>query len=276
MSLDEPFSLETGDRLASDHTDYTCIFHRDDGKPDEVNDLTLALIEHDGKIQYATFHPATGRKGEPVTFHRVKEGLYILVVSLRDDDAAISNINEIFSLAQFSDTKLTLFIPSKETDERMQSLATKYDMTVAKRTDAITPIWELGGPLANQRAAVLDLASDLNGWQDVADCTKKTWYSTRLGVARISAAAFVYLKPGETLSAAQFSDSKFTPFSYFGDDRMPSLARHYDVTATKTGSENPIWVFAGDPANQRALILDLASDLTGWKKVLDCAKQVRW
>jgi hypothetical protein len=161
-SKNEPFSLDDGDRLETGGGDYLCIFYDENDKPTESNEIMLVSVERNNKTQYV-FANRKDLRSSPVTVHRVKEGVYLGATGLFSDPG------EGFFVAQFDESKLALFMYFEKTDDRINGLANKYGATVAKDTG----FWVLSGALSNQRALILDLASDLTYWHKFADCKKQ-------------------------------------------------------------------------------------------------------
>jgi hypothetical protein len=161
VSQNEPFSLDDGERVALSG-DYICIGYDDEGKPAEPHELMLILIERNNKSQYA-LADRKDLKSPPFTLFPLKEGLYVAAV------ASPQGPGEGFFAVQFKDPKLSLYYYYEKTDDRMQSLASKHGVSATRDG----PVWSISGVLANQRALILDLASDLTGWHKSADCTKQ-------------------------------------------------------------------------------------------------------
>lgn len=168
---DEPFSLTTGDMLLpADMTRLSCTSYNKDGEisRDEKGNVIVAenqliLLQSNKKNQYVFVDKNISRT-QPLTFHGVGEGVYVVAA------ASLSAPGEILYVAQVSSTKFTMFAYGDDVKGHAQELAHKHHVVIKPDKG----YWDLSGPVSNQKRFLLDMVSDLASWRMFTDCTIET------------------------------------------------------------------------------------------------------
>lgn len=162
---DEPFSLDDGDAVSPDAAGYVCSSYDAAGKSvAEAHQARLIPLRRDKKTQYVFVDDETS-SAEPFTLHRVAGSLYVVAVAHSDAPG------EDLYVAQFADAdkEFKLYVESDDFDARAPAVARERGVSLAH--DRFSN--ELGGPVEEQKAFMVEMASDPKNWKISADCRAK-------------------------------------------------------------------------------------------------------
>ncbi|THD43204.1 MAG: hypothetical protein E7774_13455 [Bradyrhizobium sp.] len=158
----EPFPLDGGDRIAAKPGDYACRSVDAQGVA-RIEPARLVRLSANRRTQYVFLAPDNS-DAEPVTLHRVSQGLYLVALAHEEDPG-----EDLYLAAPAADgASFRLYAPAP-TPASADTLAARNGAKLAHLQFSDT----LSGPLAAQRAFALALAADPKSWRIAADCRAK-------------------------------------------------------------------------------------------------------
>ncbi len=162
---DEPFPLDDGLAVSPAAAGYVCDSFDVRGKREvDAKSGRIIALRRNQKTEYA-FVDIDKAPAEPFSLHKVAGDLYIAAVAHPDGPG------EDLYLVQFANAgkSFRLYAESADFPSRAQGLAQDHGVTLTH--NPITN--DLAGPVAGEKAFMIDMAANAAAWTPAAECRAK-------------------------------------------------------------------------------------------------------